>query len=239
MAKLERLDKILSNMGFGSRKQVKNIIKNGRITIDGEIANDNSLRVDPNRDIRIDGIEVNYREFIYLMLNKPQNVVSATEDNIHETVIDLLEYEHLIFEPFPVGRLDKDTEGLLIITNDGKFAHSITSPNREVEKTYYAQIDGYVDQEDIKAFENGLILDDGYKTKPAILEIIDSGVISEVLVSITEGKFHQVKRMFKARNMEVKYLKRLKIGDLILDDDLYPGEYRELTEEEIESFKDN
>lgn len=239
MAKLERLDKVISNMGYGTRKEVKKHIKDGLVTVDGRVVVDNKFKVDPyGQEILFNGSDVNYREYIYLMMNKPQDFVSSTDDPISRTVIDILEYQHQIFEPFPVGRLDKDTEGLLLITNDGKLAHNLLSPNKNVKKTYYAEIDGEVKTRHIDKFRDGVVfLDDDYKTKPAELEIISSGSKSEVLVTITEGKFHQVKRMFEAIGMEVTYLKRLTMASLVLDDDLELGEYRELSEEELEALK--
>ena len=179
------------------------------------------------------GERVVYKEFIYLMMNKPQGVISATEDNRDRTVIDLLSGEHQHFEPFPVGRLDKDTEGFLLISNDGKLAHDLLSPKKEVPKTYFAHIDGKVDEADVESFAEGLTLDDGYLTKPGKLRVIRSADVSEIELTITEGKFHQVKRMFEAVGKKVVYLKRLSMGPLQLDDSLKLGEYRELTEEEV------
>ncbi|EAK8955928.1 pseudouridine synthase, partial [Listeria monocytogenes] len=156
--------------------------------------------------ITVHGTPVVYQEFVYFMLHKPQNVVSATEDNVSETVIDLLAQEDTLTDPFPVGRLDKDTEGLLIITNDGTLAHNLLSPKKHIDKTYYAKIDGDVTAEDVEAFAAGIELDDGYTCKPARLEIITP---NEIKVTIQEGKFHQVKRMFAARGKSVSYLKRI------------------------------
>lgn len=236
---MERLDKILSNLGYGSRKEIKSLIKKGEIVIDGEIVKDNGVKVDPNKSvIKVNGEEINYRKYIYIMMNKPGGVVSATFDNYDETVIDLLDYEDAVFEPFPVGRLDKDTEGLLLITNDGDVNHRLTSPKWHVDKVYYAEIDKIVDEKDIKAFEKGITLDDGYKCLPAKLEILSADENgSEVKVIIQEGKFHQVKRMFEAREKKVVYLKRLEMGNLTLDDTLSEGEYRELREDELELIK--
>jgi len=238
MIKQERLDKVLSNMGYGSRKDVKKIIKSGRVKLNGEIFKKNDAKINPYEDIiTIDGIELEYREYIYLMMNKPQGVVSSTDDPVNRTVLDLIDEEYLIFEPFPAGRLDKDTEGLILLTNDGQLAHKILSPKNKIGKTYYVEVDGYVDQSHIPTFKEGIVLDDGYKTMAADLEIIESGVFSKVRLTIQEGKYHQVKRMFKSLNMEVVYLKRLSIGGLNLDENLSLGEYRELTEEEIEILK--
>src|SRR3712207_1145975 len=153
---MERLDKILSNLGYGSRKEIKALVKKGEIEIDGKIIKDNGIKVDPNKStIKVSGEEINYRKYIYLMMNKPAGVVSATFDNYDETVIDLLDYEYTVFDPFPVGRLDKDTEGFLLITNDGELNHRLTSPKWHVDKIYYAEIDKIVDEKDIRAFEKG------------------------------------------------------------------------------------
>ncbi len=234
MAKLERLDKVLSNMGYGSRKDVKSYVKSGFIKINGKIAKDNTIKLDPYNDkIHFKDELVNYREFIYLMMNKPQGLVSSTDDPLTETVIDLLSDEYLIFEPFPAGRLDKDTEGLLLITNDGQLAHQLLSPKKGVNKVYYVEVDGYVDDSYKPKFQEGIVLDDGYKTLPANLEIIQSDIISKVKLTIQEGKYHQVKRMFESISMRVIFLKRISMGPLELDNSLEPGEYRELRDDEI------
>ncbi|MCA1038746.1 rRNA pseudouridine synthase [Bacillus infantis] len=234
-----RIDKVLANLGYGSRKEVKKLLKDGSVTVNDEKIKDAKQHVDPEKDlIRINGETIEYREFIYLMMNKPPGVISATEDNRDETVIDLLEAEDLIFEPFPVGRLDKDTEGLLLITNDGHLAHRLLSPKKHVPKTYFAVIDQEVTEEDVIAFRKGVILDDGYATKPGELNILKSGERSDIELTITEGKFHQVKRMFEAVGKKVVYLQRLSMGPLQLDETLELGEYRELTEEELQSLMD-
>lgn len=230
---MERLDKVLSNLGYGTRKELKKICRSGLVEVNGEVAKDSGMQVDPENDkIIINGEEIFYRKFIYLMMNKPDGVVSATYDNRDETVIDLLEVEHQVFQPFPVGRLDKDTEGLLLITNDGQLAHQLLSPKKKIDKKYYVEVNGIVEDKYIEIFKNGVILDDEYKTLPADLEIIEAQVLSKVYLTIREGKFHQVKRMFKSQGMEVVFLKRISMGNLILDDSLKPGEYRELNEEE-------
>lgn len=237
MAKM-RLDKLLSNMGFGTRKDIKKFAKDGLVLVDGKVVKDSSLHVDPEvQEVEFDGERVRYREFVYLMLNKPQGVISATEDLVERTVIDLLDQEYIPFEVFPVGRLDKDTEGLLILTNDGKMAHELLSPRKHVPKTYYADIEGVVTEEDIEAFSKGVKLDDGYETLPADLVILQSGELSRIELTIYEGKFHQVKRMFLAVGKKVKYLKRIKMGNLSLDPHLSLGESRELTEEELSLLK--
>ncbi|EDO1181387.1 TPA: rRNA pseudouridine synthase [Listeria innocua] len=226
-----RLDKLLSHTGFGSRKEVKPLLKSGAVVVNGTIQKDSKTQVNPDKDqVTVHGTPVIYQEFVYFMLHKPQNVVSATEDNLSETVIDLLEQEDTLTNPFPVGRLDKDTEGLLIITNDGTLAHNLLSPKKHIDKTYYAKIDGDVTAEDVEAFSTGVTLDDGYTCKPAHLEIITP---NEIKVTIQEGKFHQVKRMFAARGKTVSYLKRISMGNLQLDESLELGEYRPLTENEL------
>ncbi len=236
---MERLDKIISNLGYGSRKDVKGFVKKGLIEVDGVIVKDNGMSVDPEKSIiKVNGEEVLYRKFIYLMMNKPDGVISATHDNKDETVIDLLELDHQVFEPFPVGRLDKDTVGLLLLTNDGELNHRLISPKWHVDKVYYAKIDKRVDEKDIEAFKNGITLDDGYKCLEANLEILNSSDEgSEIRLTIQEGKFHQVKRMFEAAHKKVTYLKREEFGGLLLDPDLQEGEYRELTDEELALLK--
>ncbi|OQM45731.1 16S rRNA pseudouridine(516) synthase [Anoxybacillus sp. UARK-01] len=233
-----RIDKMLANMGYGTRKEVKKLLKSGVVKMDGVIVKDPKTQVNPETQIvTVWGEEVEYKEFVYLMMNKPPGVISATEDDMEETVVDLLEEEDQIFAPFPVGRLDKGTEGLLLLTNDGQLAHQLLSPKKHVPKTYFAVIEGEVNEEDIAAFRRGVILDDGYETKPAELIILKAGTRSDVEVTITEGKFHQVKRMFQAVGKRVVYLKRIQMGPLALDPSLALGEYRELTEEEIEMLK--
>ncbi|MFD2869581.1 pseudouridine synthase [Kurthia populi] len=233
-----RLDKLLANMGFGTRKDVKKLIKQKAVTVDEVVVKDVGLQVDPEKQaVVIFGERVTYEPMLYLLMNKPAGVISATEDNYDQTVIDLLEPYHRHFEPFPVGRLDKDTEGFLLITNDGQLTHNLLSPKKHVPKVYYAKIAGEVKPEHIEMFQQGIIIDDGYQTKPAKLTILNSGVESEIELEISEGKFHQVKRMFKAIDTEVTYLKRLSMGPLQLGDDLALGEYRELTEEEVLQLK--
>lgn len=229
-----RLDKLLANMGFGSRKEVKGLVKSGAVTINGETVKQSQSHLDPEKDeVLVHGEKVEYREFIYLMMNKPQGYLSATYDERDSTIIDLLEPEDIVFEPFPVGRLDKDTEGFLLLTNDGKLSHQLLSPKKEVGKTYFARVEGRVDETDIEKFAQGVELDDGYVTKPAQLSILKRGTISEIELTITEGKYHQVKRMFESVGKRVIYLKRLSIAGLPLDETLELGEYRELTQEEL------
>ena len=232
-----RLDKLLANMGYGSRKEVKVLLKQKAVTVDGEVVKDSALHVDPEKqNVSVFGERVEYIEFIYVMMNKPPGVISATEDKYDPTVIDLLDPYVQNFAPFPVGRLDKDTEGLLLITNDGNLAHNLLSPKKHVPKWYYAKIDGIVTEADVEAFAQGVTLDDGYHTKPGELKIVVSGEESEIELMIQEGKFHQVKRMFEAVGKKVTYLKRLSMGPLQLDEQLALGDYRELTQQELTSL---
>jgi 16S rRNA pseudouridine516 synthase len=233
-----RLDKFLGRMGVGTRKEIRKLVKAGRVTVNGEVAGDPGMHVLAEKDrIEVDGLHIEYREFIYLMMNKPAGVVSATSDRSSETVVQLLEPEHALFEPFPVGRLDKDTEGLLLLTNDGKTAHRLLSPKRRVPKRYFALVRGEVTEADVEAFRRGVVLDDGYQALPAELSIRSSGPESETEVTVYEGKYHQVKRMFEAVGKRVVYLKRVAMGPLRLDPSLEAGEYRELTEEEVALLK--
>lgn len=230
-----RIDKMLSNVGHGSRKQIKQDAKKGSIKINDVIEKDSSRIIDTDTDIvKYNGEIVKYVQYIYLMMNKPQGVVSATEDNHDRTVIDLLKDDDKFYYPFPVGRLDKDTEGLLLLTNNGQLAHDLLSPKKHVDKTYYVEVEEEVTEDDIKAFADGVILiNENYKTLPAKLEIIESGYPSTCYVTIKEGKFHQVKRMFNAVNNEVIYLKRISMGPIKLDEKLELGEYRHLNEDEL------
>ncbi|MBC1372882.1 rRNA pseudouridine synthase [Listeria booriae] len=233
-----RLDKLLANSGFGSRTEVKQLLKTGAVTVNDVRKKEAKFQVNENTDrIEVHGEPVHYEEFIYLMLNKPPGVVSATEDNWDETVIDLLEPQDRAKKVFPVGRLDKDTEGLLLITNDGVLAHDLLSPKKHVDKTYFAKIEGIVTNEDIAIFKEGVTISDNYTCKPATLVIFkaENGA-SEIEITIQEGKFHQVKRMFEAVDKKVIYLKRLKMGPIILDETLELGEYRALEEEELDQL---
>lgn len=225
-------------MGYGSRKEVKKLLKDGVVKVDGTPVKDAKFHVNvEEQEVMIHGEIVEYKEFIYLMMHKPPGVISATEDENHETVIDLLEMEDAIFDPFPVGRLDIDTEGFLLLTNDGKLTHQLLSPKKHVPKKYYAKVAGVVTEEDVKEFQKGVILDDGYETKPGELTVLHSDEISEIELVITEGKFHQVKRMFEAVGKKVIYLKRTEMGPLVLDEELELGQYRELSDEEVELLK--
>lgn len=230
-----RIDKMLANLGYGSRKEVKMLLKNKAVKVNDEVIKDAKYQVDPEKDeISLYNEIIEYKEYIYLMMNKPPGIISATEDTREETVVDILQIEDSVYNPFPVGRLDKDTEGLLLLTNDGKLSHRLLSPKKHVPKTYFAVIRGEVGEEDIAAFKKGVVLDDGYLTKPGDLVVLKSGETSDIELTISEGKFHQVKRMFESVGKKVIYLKRLSMGPLKLDETLELGEYRELTEEEIE-----
>ncbi len=239
MGKKMRVDKLLSNVGVASRAELKKYCKQGLISVNGKVINNPGVQVDSeNDDVRFNGEKIVYREFVYIMLNKPDGYISATFDKYDPIVLDLIDQSYLVFEPFPVGRLDKDTEGLLVLTNDGQLAHRVLSPKKHVPKTYYAKIQGKVTEEDILAFEKGVILDDGYETMPSQLKILKSDDMSEIELTIHEGKFHQVKRMFESVGKKVVYLKRLSMGKLKLDESLELGEYRELTEEEVKLIEE-
>ncbi|MBT2732984.1 pseudouridine synthase [Carnobacterium sp. ISL-102] len=237
-----RLDKLLANMGFGTRKTVKGVLKAKVVTVNGLIEKEGKMQVDPEKDtIIVAGEEIEYHEFVYFMLHKPQGVVSATTDNVHKTVIDLLEPQDQLRDPFPVGRLDKDTEGLLILTNDGTLAHNLLSPKKHVDKCYEAIIEGIVEEKDIQEFAIGITLDDGFNCQSAHLEIVSIDFEKEqsiIRVTIHEGKFHQVKRMFEAVDKSVSYLKRLSMGNVQLDETLELGDYRQLTKAELDSLTD-
>lgn len=232
-----RLDKLLANSGYGTRKEVKDIIKKGFVCVNGEIIKKDKTQVDVDRDvITVDGYQVMYEQYVYYMLNKPAGYVSATEDNLHPTVVDLID-DYYRDDLFPVGRLDIDTEGLLILTNDGQLAHQLLSPKKHCSKIYYAEIDGTVDQSDVDAFQKGILIDD-YQCQEAHLKIIEcDNTSSRVEIEIFEGKFHQIKKMFLTRNKPVKYLKRIQMKELQLDEQLELGEYRRLTKEEINGLK--
>lgn len=236
-----RLDKLLAHSGLGTRKEVKKLLKTKIVEVNEKTVTDPKTHVDPDTDkVTVGGEKLDYQEFVYFMMNKPQGVISATEDLMHETVLDLLEMQDSLQEPHPVGRLDIDTEGLLILTNDGKLTHRLLSPKHHVDKGYYAEIDGIVTEEDIVQFKEGVTLDDDYETLPADLEILstdEEAGTSVIELVIREGKFHQVKRMIQVVGKEVTYLKRLEMGPIKLDDTLELGAYRELTSEEIDLLK--
>ena len=233
---LIRLDKMISSTGEYSRSEAKALIKRGLVTVDGRAASSGDVKIDAEKsEIRIKGEPFVYAEHHYIMMNKPAGVLSATEDRGDKTVLDLLEPRYRRLGLFPAGRLDKDTEGLLLLTDDGDFCHNVISPAKKVTKVYFAEIIGQLDQSAVTGFREGVTLDDGYRCRPADLVILEGKDRPSCLVSVEEGKFHQVKRMLKAFDCQVIYLKRLKIGGLSLDEGLKPGEYRELTADEAKS----
>ena len=244
-----RLDKFLANSGIGTRKEVKIILKKGKIKVNEKIVKDAKMQVDEIKDdVKIEGEKITYKPFVYIMMNKPSGVISATEDGKHKTVIDLLCEKYKNYKVFPVGRLDIDTEGLLLLTNDGVLAHNLLSPKKHVDKKYYVELKEPLTIEKKKILENGIKLEENFVTKKAKIEIIDKDKVKDknknidiininkansVFITISEGKFHQVKRMFKFVENEVLYLKRVKMGKLLLPENLKLGEYRELSEEEM------
>ncbi|VLH32410.1 ribosomal small subunit pseudouridine synthase A [Streptococcus pneumoniae] len=237
-----RLDKFLVACAVGSRTEVKNLLKAGRVTINGKKEKSAKLQIDEKIDeIRFDGQVLEYEEFVYYMMNKPKGVISATEDPKHRTVLDLLDDLARSKEVFPVGRLDIDTHGLLLLTNDGQLAHVLLSPKRHVGKTYLAQVKGIMTQEDVETFAEGIPLKD-FTCKPAILELVSIDTEknqSQIRVTIAEGKFHQIKRMVGYCGKEVVDLQRLTMGTLVLDENLERGEWRRLTKEELEILRAN
>lgn len=237
MEKKIRLDKYLADMGIGTRKEVKNDIRKGRIKVNGVTETFPECKIDLSSDkVSVDGREIGYVSYEYYMFYKPAGCVSATEDKKHKTVVDYIDAKRK--DLFPVGRLDIDTEGLLLITNDGDLAHQLLSPKKHVEKVYYARIAGKVTKQDIALFQQGLDIGEEKLTLPAKLDIIKSDLESEILITITEGKYHQVKRMFEAVEKEVVYLKRMSMGSLSLDESLKPGEYRTLRDDELNYLKE-
>ena len=230
-----RIDKLLSNMGKGSRSEMRDALKYGQVKVNGVTVRTGKEKVDADIDVvTYRGEVVTYQKHIYLMMNKPQGFISATEDNFHKTVLDLIDEQYKHYDLFPVGRLDIDTEGLLIITNDGELTHNLLAPKKHVPKTYFAKVSGKVGQRDIDAFAKGVTLDDGYQCKPAELVIGEKvDQLTEVTLTIHEGKFHQVKRMFEAVGARVVFLKRLSMNQLVLDETLELGQSRELTESEF------
>ena len=227
---MERLDKIIANMGKASRREVKELVRQGRVFVDGHPAVSPEQKVEPDRtEIKIDGEALHYEPYTYLLLHKPAGMVSATEDSRDKTVLDLLPEELRKRGLTPVGRLDKDTEGLLLLTNDGELNHRLTSPKYHVEKVYFAEVEGTLEQTDVIRFADGIELSD-FTCLPAKLEILTE---QTCLVTVQEGKFHQVKRMLAACGKPVKYLKRLSMGGLELEKTLLVGQYREMTPQEI------
>jgi len=237
-----RLDKFLVACAVGSRTEVKNFLKAGRVTVNGKKEKSAKLQIDEERDeILFDGQVLEYEEFVYYMMNKPKGVISATEDPKHRTVLDLLDDIAQSKEVFPVGRLDIDTHGLLLLTNDGQLAHALLSPKRHVDKTYQAQVKGIMTQEDVEIFAKGIPLKD-FTCQPARLELVSIDTEknqSQIRVTIAEGKFHQVKRMVAYCGKEVVDLQRLTMGTLVLDENLQRGEWRRLTKEELEALLAN
>lgn len=235
-----RLDKYLADAGCGTRSEVRKLIQSGRVLINGEAVRNFGTQIEPEADnVVAAGEIINFYKHVYYMLNKPAGVVSATNDNTCETVLDILKKDTdnkpLLKGVFPVGRLDKDTEGLLLITNDGALAHRLLAPGRHVDKMYYAKVSGIVDGEDVQAFLDGIDIGEKAHMLPAYLEIISTNedMYSEVRITIREGKFHQIKRMFHKRGKNVLYLKRLTMGNLVLDETLKSGQWRILNQDEI------
>ena len=229
-----RLDKFISTTTTLSRAEAKKVIKKG-ILINDKLIKTPDYKIDEFKDqVIVNGNRLVYQKYVYIMMTKPKDTVSATEDAIERTVVDILRDEDRIYKVFPVGRLDKDTEGLMLLTNDGELAHKLISPKKDVEKKYYVEVSGELKNEHLKIIKEGVILEDGYRCKPARLEILDSSEgNSKANIFITEGKFHQVKRMMKSLGATVTYLKRLSIGSLKLDENLKLGEYRYLTDDEL------
>ncbi len=235
---MERLDKLLASTGRWSRSEVKRLVREGRVRADGRLAASAEEKYDPQTvALVVDGEAVVLRKFVYIMLHKPAGVLSATEDGRGKTVLDLLPPEYKKRGLFPVGRLDKDTEGLLLLTDDGQLAHELLSPKKHVDKRYFVRVEGALDEADRAAFAAGMTLADGLRCLPAGLEILRAGAQSEAIVTLREGKFHQIKRMLAARGKPVVYLKRLSMGALVLDETLSLGAWRELSKAELESTR--
>ena len=233
-----RLDKYLSDMGAGTRSELKKEIRRSGVTVDGKVIKDPGFSIDASSYVVFRGSVIAYEEFVYYMLNKPAGIISASDDDRESTVVDLIG-EPKRRDLFPVGRLDRDTEGLLLITNDGALAHRLLSPKHHVDKVYYARVSGILEDSDIELFRDGLVLTGGLECLPAelkVLSVSEDDYTSEAEITIREGKFHQVKRMFSSIGAEVVYLKRLSMGPLVLDPGLEPGAYRRLTEEEMSSL---
>lgn len=231
-----RLDKLISNMGYGSRSIIKKDAKKGMVLVNDNVVKDSGTIVDTDKDeIFYNGELIEYRKYIYLIMNKPSDVISATEDNFHETVLDLIEDYYKSFLPSPIGRLDIDTEGLLILSNDGKLNHDLTSPKKDIPKTYYVELEEKIEDFYEKKFKKGIkLMPEDIITKPADIKVLSEKTCE---LTIYEGKFHQVKRMFEKVGNKVIYLKRITIGNFYLPTDLELGEYRELTEEELNILK--
>ena len=237
-----RLDKFLSEMSGWTRSEVKKIVRTGSVTVDGNEVKKPETKIDEKLSIvSVDGRQIKYNKYEYYMLNKPKGFASATTDREHKTVVDIISSSEKK-DLFPVGRLDIDTEGLLLITNDGELAHRLLAPKNHVEKTYYVEVSGILDDVDVDAVEKGLDIGEEKNTIPAKMEILKTDIqnnISSCYLTIHEGKFHQVKRMMKKLGKTVTYLKRVSMGSLILDSKLKKGNYRKLTEQEIIELKNN
>lgn len=228
---LNRLDKILADLGVATRSELKQIIRSGRVSVDGIVVTAPETKADAQScRITLDGKPLNYKKYRYFMMDKPAGTVTATEDKNQKTVLDLVSPEMRRMGLFPVGRLDKDTSGLLLLTNDGEFAHRVISPKSEIKKLYYARVEGTPDKEDAEAFKMGIVLRDGLKCLPAELKPLGDG---ECLVTVMEGKYHQVKRMLASRGKPVLELRRLSIGELEIDKSLGAGGWRELDEDDL------
>lgn len=228
---IKRLDKLLADLGVATRSELRDIIRSGRVQVDGVTVTRPEQKFDSETcRILMDGQTLQYSVFHYYMMDKPEGVLSVTEDRSQKTVLDLLPPELRRLGLFPVGRLDKDTSGLLLLTNDGEFAHRVISPKSAVEKCYYAKVDGELNEEDVDAFREGLVLRDGTRCLPAKLELLEPG---GCLVRVTEGKYHQVRRMLASRGKPVLELRRLSVGALELDEGLGPGGWKELDEKDL------
>lgn len=226
---MERLDKVLSQTGRWSRREVKDLCRSGKVTVDGAVVKKPETKVGEEALLAVAGEQVERESVVWILLHKPAGVVSATEDAREQTVLSLLPQRYQRMELFPVGRLDKDTEGLLLLTNDGPLAHDLLSPRKHVDKVYYARVDGVPDEADAAAFAAGMTLGDGTQCLPAGLRLLGG---NQVEVTLREGKYHQVKRMLAARGKPVTYLKRIAFGPIRLEEGLAKGEWRYLTEEE-------
>ncbi|BAK99338.1 pseudouridine synthase RsuA [Oscillibacter valericigenes Sjm18-20] len=238
--KIQRLDRLLSGTGRWSRREVKLLVRQGRVLADGAPAPSPEAKYDPEAvTLTVDGETILWRENTWVMMNKPAGVLSATEDGKGKTVLDLLPAELQKLELFPVGRLDKDTEGLLLLTDDGQTAHQLLSPKYHVDKVYYARVNGCLEESDCRAFTAGMTLADGLVCRPAGLEILSAGLESECMVTVQEGKFHQVKRMLAMRGKPVTYLKRVSMGKLPLDAALGVGDFRYLIEKELNVLRNS
>ncbi|GAB2062343.1 pseudouridine synthase [Lactobacillus paragasseri] len=231
-----RIDKYLANINVGSRKEVHSLIKKKVVTVNGELVTTPKQQVKEDDLVVVDGNEIAYQQYHYFLLNKPKGVISATEDRSQQTVISLLKTKDRYQGIAPVGRLDKDTTGLLLLTNDGALAHELLAPNKHVTKVYRAKISGVASEETIKTFASGITLGDGTKLKPAKLEILAQDKVhdlSQIEIQIQEGKYHQIKRMFGAVGMKVLELDRISMGKLSLPTDLKRGQYQEITRDKI------